>query len=240
MPHQWTPSWVQPGDAALLVVHLPPVKLLLQHHPERAYLLERTAHLDPIVVEDPEPLSGCNPWRTYKACLTVGTELREPFVIMQDDCVPVPGYAPAVERARELLPDALICLAVQGMLHQVARHRFWAAMEEDGCWLVEFTPVNWVSALAIAWTPELAREALDWDDRSRLPEAFNSDDARLHRFAKATRIPTWMTAPCLVEHPDDVPSVTGGLVKEPRAKRQAIAVYPGDASSITWQLNTLY
>lgn len=202
-------------------------RFLIQHHPSRAGLLERTEHLDPIVVTDEG--EGFNPWRNYLACLRVGANLGSPFVILQDDTVPVPGFSEAAERAREKLPQALIAFCVQGMLHQNARSRFWRAIER-GEQLVEITPHNWVPAMALGWTHELAQRALDWDaQQTRLGPKQTADDGRLYYFVRWAETPVWMTVPSLVDHADEEPSVDGGGKGMRRPSRSTLLLFEGDA-----------
>jgi len=172
---------------------------------------------------------GFNPWRNYLACLRVGANLGSPFVILQDDTVPVPGFPEAAERAREKLPEALIAFCVQGMLHQNARSAFWRALEA-GEPLVEFTPHNWVPALSLGWTPELAQRALDWDaQQTMLKPSATADDGRLYYFVRWAEVPLWMSVPSLVDHADEVPSVDGGGKGMRRPSRSTLALLPGDA-----------
>jgi hypothetical protein len=218
------------------------LQVILQHHPSRAALLKRTAHLNPIVVEDPGGTGRRNPWGTYRACLQVAAELEGPSMIMQDDCIPLPGWEEPADQARELLPHALIAYCVQGMLQQVARSQFHRMLETRGTTLLQIRPVNWVPALALGWTPALAQLALRWDEgQTELRENATSDDGRLFHFQRSRfvngRVQTWITVPCLVDHPDDVPSV--GLLGSGtgRGKRRPLALW--DGSPIRWSLAAL-
>lgn len=156
---------------------------------------------------------------------------------MQDDCLPVPGWEQPADEARELLPDALIAYSVPAMLQQVARSAFMRALER-GPSLLQIRPVNWVPALALGWTPELAQLALQWDaTQTELRENATADDGRLYHFQRSRlvngAVKTWLTAPCLVDHPDDVPSVGGGFGTG-RRKRRTLALW--DGSPIIWSV----
>lgn len=209
--------------------------VLLQHHPSRAALLPRTAHLNPLVVEDPEPAARFNPWRTYRACLQVGAGLTEPFVILQDDCIPCTGFLEAAEAVREVVHNGLIAFCLQGMIASTTRSAFWRALEQ-GQRLLLIRPHNWVPAMALGWTPALAARALEWDTlQTRLRESFTSDDGRLYHFTRWAGVPVWATVPCLVDHPDDVPTV--GSEKERNGRkpsRRTLAFIEGDASAVQW------
>jgi hypothetical protein len=168
--------------------------------------------------------------------------LGEPFVILQDDCIPLAGWEPAAISARELLPDALIAFCLQAYVQQVSRSAFWRAMEQ-GPTLLQIRPQNWVPTLALGWTPELAARCLYWDEvQTELRENATADDGRLFHFQRGRLgegIQTWVTVPSLVDHPDDVPSVDGGGSGTGKAKRRPLALYAGDPAEITWRLQPL-
>lgn len=210
------------------------MRVILQHHPARAELLPRTAYLNPLVVADPEPAGEPNPWRTYLACLRAGAELAEPFVILQDDCIPVTGFEVAAERVRAARPGALLAFCLQGMIHHVTRSAFWRAVER-GQRLLEIRPSNWVPAMALGWTPELAQQALDWDaNQHTLRANYTADDGRLYYFTRQRKVPVWATVPCLVDHPDDVPSVANTGRGKRRPSRSTLLLLEGDASLLEW------
>lgn len=184
---------------------------------------------------DPEPQGGFNPWRTYLACLKVGAGLTKPFVILQDDCVPVPGFPEAAEAVRRALPDALLAFTLQGMISSVTRFAFWRALDQ-GVRLIKITPSNWVPAMALGWTPKLATLALEWDQlQTQLRPSYTSDDGRLFYFTRWAATEVWATVPCLVDHPDDVPTV-GSTKKRNGHKpsRRTLAVLQGDAALLAW------
>lgn len=162
--------------------------------------------------------------------------MREPFVIMQDDCLPVPGYAKAAQRVRELLPNALIAFCLQGMIHHHTRSAFYRALEA-GQTLLQIRPHNWVPAMALGWTPELAARALQWDaQQTRLRPNFTADDGRLYYFVRAAEVEVWATVPCLVDHPDDVPAVRDGSAGRGKRAWRTLHLLEGDAKEVSWAL----
>lgn len=162
--------------------------------------------------------------------------LDEPFLILQDDAVPLPGFMAAADQARELVPNALISFAVPGSLNYIVRSRFWRALDEHPATLLQYRPVNWVSTIALAWTPDLAAKALYWDATQRtLRPNFTGDDGRIFYFARQAKVDTWLTAPCIVDHPDDTPSVMEGGSGTGKAKRRALALLAGDAATVQWR-----
>lgn len=215
------------------------MRLILQHHPARAYLLERTAVFEPIVVTDPAPDDPKrSPWRTYRECLRTAAALDEPSVIIQDDCVPVPGFLEAATSARTAVPGGIICFCVQGML-QRSRTSYMNALAR-GPSLVQLFALSWVPALAIGWTPELAACATLWSDTQRRSPRWDADDAVLASWANYCRVDVWATAPSLVDHPDDVPSVMKKQPKKMRVRpggrpnRRPIALYSGNAADVVF------
>jgi hypothetical protein len=180
------------------------------------------------VVPDPQPQGERNPWRTYQACLEVGARLKEPFVILQDDCLPVPGFREAAAACRKVLPEALIAFSLQGMVQHGNRTQFWQALDR-GEPLMRFHPHNWVPAMALGWTTELANLALEWDQlQTQLRPNFTSDDGRLFHFGRWAGAEVWATVPCLVDHPDDVPAV-GELKAKGKPSRRTLQLLEGDA-----------
>lgn len=193
------------------------------------------SHLDPVIVTDPKPEGARNTWRTYRACLQTGATLSEPFVILQDDCIPVPGFAAAAEQVRARKPDALLAFCLQGMIHSTTRTAFYRALEQ-GERLLRITPYNWVPAMALGWTPELARRALEWDAQAhlKLRESYNADDARLFYFTRWAEVEVWATVPSVVDHPDDVPAVKNGSAGRGKRAWRTLLLLEGDASEVEW------
>jgi len=209
-------------------------QLIIQHHPSRVELLERSAALQPIVVSDPEPDAPRSTWRTYRACLRVAAELEGPSAIVQDDCLFVEGFHAAADQLRLARPEALLAFCVQGTLHSVARGAFWRAFDA-GERLVQYHPRNWVPAMALGWTPELARMALDWDAGQKgLRESYNSDDGRLYYFTTRCEVEVWCSVPCIVDHPDDVQTVGERSGGKRSTGRTTLALFEGDASKVSW------
>lgn len=149
--------------------------------------------------------------------------------------MPVPGFLTAADRVRALLPGALIAFCLQGSIHHNTRSRFWRALER-GENLIEMIPHNWVPAMALGWTPELAQKALQWNQEKPRPARETADDGRLYYFVRWARVHVWATVPCLVDHADDVASVANGYEGKLRPSRRTLALLPGDASEIEWHL----
>ena len=191
------------------------------------------------MVPDPDPEGQRNTWRAYRACLQVGAALDEPFVILQDDCIPVPGFAETADKVRAALPGALIAFCLQGMIHSTTRTAFYQALAQ-GKRLLRIHPRNWVPAMALGWTPELAALALQWDadvGQKRFRDSYSADDARLFYFARWAEVELWATIPSLVDHPDDVPAVKEGSSGKGKRQYRTLELLQGDAREIIdWEV----
>lgn len=159
-------------------------------------------------------------------------------MILQDDCVPVPGYAEAAEQVRALLPDALLAFCLQGMIHSATRSEFYRALEA-GQRLLRLNLRNWCPAMALGWTPALAARALEWDvnvGQKRFRDSYSADDARLFYFTQWAKVEVWATVPSIVDHPDDVPSVREGSNGRGKKAWRTLELLEGDASAIEWEV----
>lgn len=160
-------------------------------------------------------------------------QLTEPFVIIQDDCVPVAGFVSAADVVRQVVHNGLIAFCLQGSIHHNTRTKFWRAMEQERN-LIELIPHNWIPAMALGWTPKLAQLALQWHSEQPRPARETADDGRLYYFVRWARVPVWATVPCLVDHADDVKSVANGYEGKRRPNRSTLALLQGDASEVAW------
>lgn len=175
-----------------------------------------------------------NTWRCYRACLERGAALSEPFVILQDDCIPVTGFSEAAEQVRAARPEALLVFCIQGMIHSTTRSAIYRALELRQR-LLQIRPANWIPAMALGWTPELAGRALEWDaTQTTLREQSTADDGRLYYFTRQRNVEVWATVPSIVDHPDDVETVGGARKGKRRPSRSTLALFEGDASKVAW------
>lgn len=161
-----------------------------------------------VVVDDGE--GPPSPWRGYRRCLT------EPWpdhtthvVILQDDAVPCADFDIKVRAAVEQRPDDMISLFVGG-LPGAARKAFLAAQFKGE----PFAPIRLARifhVVALVWPVDEVRSFVEWQQHARMPGPTppRSDDAVIGYWARVTHRTFWATVPCLVEHPDDVPSTIG-------------------------------
>lgn len=189
----------------------------VQAHPSRAPLLPPLlAALGPLpatVVQDPggdKPLA----WRTYRACLERATD-ADYLLILQDDTVPCEDFAARVTRAvaeADGLPIALF-VPTTGLRNRL---RFWEA-QRDGCSYCCLDWQEWVPVVALAWPTSMIAGFLEWaDGKGYHAQAQRADDAIVGEWASRTRTQVLASVPCLVEHPDEVPSIVRNTSNQAR------------------------
>lgn len=223
------------------------MRLVVQHHPSRADVLQRLLQsltppgdlrdrvraLAPVeVVTDPEPGAKLrSPWRTYRACLEALGD--GPGLVLQDDAVACPGFVDAAEAAVRARPGRLVAF-FHGGVPSVRQQFAQAAARGDH--FIEHVGHGWVPTVALYWPPGQAAAFLAWVDqrtRKELPRYWRADDGIVARWARATRRGCLLTVPCLVEHPDDTPSLIGARHKGGRNPYRVAALYVGDGAE-TW------
>lgn len=211
-------------ECALLTLALL-IKFVIQHHPDRAHLLRKFEHLDPIVVTDPEPEARLRiPWRTYHACLSLEIPEANWRVVLQDDVDLCPGFHEAVREALSYAGGRPTCLFVPRTL-RFGSVKLLQACSKDLAWC-DLHVTEWVPVVAIAWPETVVPEFLSWAaGRGFTPNKNRADDAIVGRFARETRQPFQATVPSLVEHPDTVPSLIKNHI--PKNGRRATC-YVGD------------
>lgn len=170
-----------------------------------------------------------SPWRGYYRCLQNPPKNATHLCILQDDALPCRDFETRLVQAVMEKPDDVISLFVGGLSGRT-RKDFWQAQKSGARWApVFFREVHHV--VALCWPITLVHEFLDWFPTAKIPgpKPPLSDDAVIGSWIKSTysdrrkRRNVWATVPCLVEHPDDLPSVVQGPRKLGDAGRKAIA-----------------
>ena len=193
----------------------------VQTVPARHQILPRLLHhlpvsTDVVVDEGDGPPS---PWRGYLRCLTdPWPDSTTHMVILQDDVVPADHFGIRVQQAVEQRPADIISLFVGG-LPGPARKAFLAAQFNGE----PFAPIRLARifhVVALVWPVDEIRSFVEWQQHARLPGPTppRSDDAIVGYWARVTHRTFWATVPCLVEHPDDVPSTIGRKPGSPGRK----------------------
>lgn len=212
----------------------------VQSHPSRRQIRERLLdglQMPTEVVEtDFDPPS---PWGGYRACLeSLVDEECSHALIVQDDAIVCHNLLPALERIAEMVPDLPICLFLP-MVSATRRSAVEAA--KRGETFVEILPRGFMPVVAVLWPKEKALHFLDWSARTPALVKGNgqriehrSDDAMGYLWMKTQRQRALATIPCLVQHPDDVPST---IARRPGG-RTALFWHepPWDPLSVDWKM----
>lgn len=200
------------------------LSVAVQHHPERAPLLEALLAslrgVDVEVVTDPEPDGMRSAWRTYRKALDDTPERATHRLVLQDDATVCPDFAQVVERAITARPMRLLALCVCGNAVATTR-RIYTAAQQGLSWAV-LDSAHWVPAIAVVWPVHLIQPALAYIDEQHWPPEFNADDEILGRAVRNLGEYVLCTVPSIVEHDDMQPSAAG--------KR---AMYGGDPGRVT-------
>lgn len=181
------------------------------------------------VITDHEAATDPNPLRNYRRCLSF-TGNATHLVVLQDDAVACPDLVERVPALVAERPDEVISLFVGG-LPSGTRRMFLKALRDGERWSpIYFRDIHHV--VALVWPVALANEFLSFIDTERLPggQVPRSDDAAVGYWARIRKHTFWATVPCLVEHPDDVPSTIRRRERPNDAGRRAIA-FIGDLDS---------
>lgn len=137
-------------------------------------------------------------------------------LIVQDDAVPCRNLAATVHAIVDRHPENAICLFVgggaMGRLIEGSRDRY---VELPNGW---FVPV-----VAMIWPRELAADILSWEKTApkKIVPNDKSDDGFVGLWRRRQGQIVLATNPCLVEHPDDVPSVLQKDDRRARIRAQA-------------------
>lgn len=212
------------------------MNFLIQHHPDRAYLLDRLVeHLPGVrVVSDPDPRGQPNPWRCYRECLEVASGLEGPTTILQDDVTLCEGFAEIATRAAAVHEAWLTAFYVQwwGQSGNQAKQA-----SAQGRRFVMVASHEWVPVVATSWPEGAPAECLAWLELT--PGAVTrSDDKTVARWIKKSSRKAVGTVPCLVDHMDEIPSLIPSRQdsKTLLGKRRAAVPWErmGDPALLAW------
>jgi hypothetical protein len=208
------------------------IRARVQHHPGRAHLLPRLLHhlrlLSPeVVAHSSEPP---DPWAGYRLCLTDLPDCTHVLVI-QDDAIPVPGFADALPLVAQANPNTPVCLWMSAIPASCAGRARRAYGKQR---YVPLGPTNIVPLVAVLWPRARAVEFAEWaQTAARLTRA---DDGNAARWARQTRQEFMVAVPSIVEHDDFTPSVKGGTRGEShgRASDRVALFLAEDARAYNW------
>lgn len=180
----------------------------VQHHPSRAHLLPRLLHhltsFSPEVVEHTS--QPPNPWAGYLRCLENVPDCSH-LLIVQDDAIPVPGFAEALPQIAARHPERPVCLWMSAIPASAAgRARRTKAR------YVPLGPAPFVPLVAVLWPALVAQTFAGW---ARAASGITrADDGNAARFMRQTGQEFMVCVPSIVEHDDFTPTVKGGTRKE--------------------------
>ena len=204
----------------------------VQHHPSRQDLLPQLLHhLSSLPVEVVEHTSQPpDPWVGYKRCLSNIPDCSH-LAVLQDDALPVPGFAEALPLLAEANPDSPVCLWMSAIPANAAARARRAYGKKR---YVPLGPAPFVPLVAVLWPRQTAVDFMEWAGTSaRLTRA---DDGNVARWARSQRIEFTVTVPSIVEHDDFTPTVKGGTRKEShgRARDRVALLLAEDARDYEW------
>lgn len=131
-------------------------------------------------------------------------------LIVQDDCLPVPGFAEAVEQIAKVNPTTPVCLFLSHYPRDTRPRQVQAA--KMGRRYVELSLRSFLPVVAVLWPREVLIDAREWtaaNPRLMGPTEPRSDDAMLGRWKLRQRVRVRATVPSIVEHPDEAESTVG-------------------------------
>jgi hypothetical protein len=202
----------------------------VQAHPSRKHLLpDLLAALEPLYVEVSTHESvPPDPWAGYRQALSNLPDCSHVLVI-QDDALPVPNFAQAVEQIAERQPDTPVCLFMGAYPASTAAAIRRAKMRDR---YQPLLPSSFVPLVACLWPRPVAERFLHWGRGRKLSRA---DDGNASKWMRATRQPFLVAVPSIVEHNDFVPSVKGGREHVPGAESWRSALFLAeDAAAYEW------
>ena len=212
------------------------IAVRVQHHESRTSILPRLLHhlasypLE-VVEHHSEPP---NPWAGYQRCLDDLPD-TDHVLIVQDDAIPVPGFADVLPLIAARHPDRPVCLWMSAIPAACAARIRRAKPTQR---YVPLGPAHLVPLVAVLWPTPVARSFAGW---ARAASGLTrADDANVARWArqmpKEQRPDFWVTVPSLVEHDDFTPTVKGGTRKESKglAKDRVALLLAEDARMYDW------
>lgn len=184
------------------------LSVAIMHHPARheriPALLRACAPLAPQVVIDPDPTGPPSPLRTAKRAWAAVAEGATHHLVLQDDVVPMRGFASHLRRVVAERPHDGIALFV----HWKSPHNAYLVRRAAAA------GAGWATLPPAEWTPTLGLLLPSQDARAlaaylaRLPDELLDDDDFVTPLCVKRGIRVLATVPHLVEHADE-PSLSG-------------------------------
>lgn len=163
------------------------------------------------------------PMRGYLKCLENPPLDTTHLCVIQDDALPCKTFARSVREAVGERPDDVVSLFVGGLPGRTGKE-FLGALARGERWSpIYFREIHHV--VALVWPVPLVENFLTWYATAKIPipVPHDSDDAVIGFWARTQHRLFWATVPCLVEHPDDLPSTIHRDERRGDKGRRAIA-----------------
>ncbi len=167
-----------------------------------------------------------DPWAGYKLCLENLPDCTHVLVI-QDDALPVPGFADALSQIATTSPVILWMSTIPAACSARARRAYGKQT------MIPLGPTNIVPLVCVLWPREAAAALLGWSAAAAgLTRADDGNVARWMRYAKQEFM---VTVPSICEHDDFTPTVKGGRPETQGKDRTRVALFlADDASRYVW------
>jgi hypothetical protein len=178
------------------------LSVVVMHHPRRRdrlpALLDACRPLPVRVIADPEPDGPPSPLRTAKRAWASIAPGASHHVVLQDDVLPMVGFAEHLSRALAARPTDGITLSVQRTSPRNSYAVRRAALA--GRAFVGMSAVEWTPTLALALPAAKARALSRF--LAGLPDSYVDDDQLVTAFSAEHAVPVIATVPNLVQHAD--------------------------------------
>jgi len=171
-------------------------------------------------VTDPDPEHPVKaPIRTYLHALRTAPPSATHRVIVQDDAVPGDRFPARLSALLDERPSELLALFVPGWTNL---KRWMREAQGRGEHWMPFPKYNWCPTVALCWPVDLADDFVSFaeaviETRRRRGLGTIGDDPYVGAWARKRKLTVWCAVPCLVDHPDDVPSLFMPTGKPPKA-----------------------
>jgi len=188
-------------------------------------------HLNPLLeVEVVEHSSSPpDPWAGYKQCLSDLPDCSHVLVI-QDDALPVPGFADAVQQIAVAQPDRPVCLWMSALPANAAGRARRAYGRQR---YIPLGPTPFVPLVCVLWPKQVAERFAAWGRSTRV--ATRADEGNAARWMRMTRTEFLVWVPSIVEHNDWIPTVKGGRRETHGTDRGRVALLLAqDAREYEW------
>lgn len=188
------------------------LSVAVMHHPARSALLRLLEQLGGYeLVVDPEPDTWPpSAFRTYLEALRRTPAQATHRLIVQDDAIPCRGFRELAEAAIAERPADLLAFFVPG--RDPYRRAVLNAHTAGERWASSGLAVNWVPTVALSWPAKYIDDFVTFGEevvaaRAHRGLTTQADDPYVGAWKRKRKLVVWATVPCLVQHPDNVPSL---------------------------------